>query len=91
MGTVACCWCHNSGGGGGGNSSYSRLRWCESYRPESRRSGLEELLRNQLTRYRQGVGEVRCGRCGIRQQDPMHTHSEIAWHLHSNDDQSMSK
>lgn len=69
MGTVACCWCHNSGGGGGGNSAIADYDGV-SHTGWSRRSGLEELLRNQLTRYRQGVGEVRCGRCEIRQQDP---------------------
>lgn len=55
MGTVACCWCRNGGGGGdGGNSAIADYNECESYRPESRRSGLGELLRNQLTRGRRG-------------------------------------
>lgn len=92
METVACCWCHNSGGGGGGNSAIVDYDGCESYRPESRRSGLEELLRNQLTRYSQGVGEVRCGRCEIRQQGPMHIDSMApAWKRRPQHEQAGSR
>lgn len=73
MGTVACCWCHKNGGGG--NSATVDREGCESYRPERRRSGLGEMLRNQLTRYGRRVDEVRYGRCEIRQQNGRRTNA----------------